>query len=120
MKTKRALLIVEPTKKALERFSSVFKNPSKQKYRGYIILSFPSYEVLGKIITGPRLELLSAIKNHNPQSIQELARIVKRDIKNVHGDVKILVEYGLIDLKSNGPRKASLPIAKFTEFLIAA
>jgi len=120
MKTKRALLIVEPTAKAFERFAEVLKKPAKSKYRGYIVLSFPSFEVLGKIITGTRLELLSAIRIHKPRSIQELARLAKRDFKNVYLDVKLLAEYGLIDLKENGARKASHPVAKFTELLIAA
>lgn len=120
MKNKRALLIVEPTAKSMERFVEVLKNPSKSKYKGYMILSFPSFEVLGKVITGTRLELLSAIRTHKPRSIQELARLTKRDFKNVYQDVKLLAEYGLIELKESGPRKASHPIAKFTELLIAA
>ena len=74
MKNKKALLIVEPTAKAFDRFKEVFKNPSKSKYKGYTILSFSSFETLGKVITGARLELLSAIRSNKPNSIQELAR----------------------------------------------
>ena len=120
MKTKKALLIVEPTKEAFERFKTAVKNPAKMKYHGYTILSFPSYETLGKVITGARLQLMSVIRASNPKSIQELARLVKRDFKNVYNDVKLLAQYELIELKSNGPKKAALPIAKYTEFLIAA
>lgn len=120
MKNKRALLIVEPTTRAFDRFASVLKNPAKSKYKGCIVLSFPSFEVLGKTITGTRLELLSAIRTHKPRSIQELARLTKRDFKNVYQDVKLLAEYGLIELKESGARKASHPIARFTELLIAA
>lgn len=120
MKSKRALLIVEPTAKAFDRLAEVLKNPAKSKYKGCIVLSFPSFEVLGKIVTGARLELLSAIRIHKPRSIQELARLINRDFKNVYQDVKLLAEYGLIELKENGARKASHPIARFTELLIAA
>lgn len=120
MKNKRALLVVEPASKAFCRFTEVLKNPSKSKYKDCIILSFPSFETLGKVVTGVRLELLSAIRTSKPKSIQELARLVKRDFKNVYQDVKLLAEYGLIELKEKGPRKASHPIAKFTELLIAA
>ncbi len=120
MKTKKALLIVESTSKAFDRFAEVLKSPSKSKYKGYIVLSFPSYEILGRVITGARLELLSAIRASKPSSIQELARVVKRDFKNVYQDVKLLAEYGLIELKENGARKAAHPIALFSEFLIAA
>jgi predicted transcriptional regulator len=120
MKTKKALLIVEPTAKAFSRLAEVLKSPSTTKYKGYTILSFPSYEALGRVITGARLELLSAIRTHKPSSIQELARAVKRDFKNVYQDVKLLAQYGLIDLKENGARKAAHPVALYTEFLIAA
>ena len=43
MKAKKALLIVEPTKDALDRFAAVLKNPTKSNYKGYVILSFPSF-----------------------------------------------------------------------------
>jgi len=120
MKMSKALLVVQHTKDAFDRFGSVLKRPSRTKYKGYTIISFPSFEALGKVITGARLELLSAIKHHKPQSIQELSRIVERDFKNVYNDVKLLVEYGMIELKESGPRKSALPIAKYSEFLIAS
>ena len=120
MKMSKALLVVEPTKNAFDRFASILKRPNKTKYKGHTVLSFPSFETLGKVIAGARLELLSAIKNEKPQSIQELSRIVDRDFKNVYNDVKLLVEYGLIELKESGARKSAVPMAKYSEFLIAA
>jgi len=65
MKMSKALLVVEPTKNAFNRFASILKRPSKTKYKGYTVLSFPSFETLGKVITGTRLELLSAIKTRS-------------------------------------------------------
>jgi predicted transcriptional regulator len=121
MKTKKALLIVEPTRKAFDRFAEALKNPSKSShYKGYVILSFPSYEILGKVITGARLELLSVIRKAKPKSIQELAKAADRDFKNVYQDVKLLAQYGLVELKEQGARKAAAPVSKFSEFLIAA
>ena len=120
MKAKKALLIVEPTKKAFDRFAVVLKHPSKSQPKGYVVLSFPSFEILGKVITGARLELLSVIRKSKPKSIQELARLAGRDFKNVYQDVKLLAQYGLIELKEQGARKAATPIAKFSEFLFAA
>ncbi len=117
---KRALLVVESTSKAFKRFADVLKAPAKTKYKDCIVLSFPSFETLGKVITGARLELLASIREYKPKSIQELARLVERDFKNVYQDVKLLAEYGLIELKESGARKASHPVAKFSEFLIAA
>lgn len=84
-----------------------------------LIISFPDFESLGRVITGARLELLQAIRIHKPKSIQELAKVVERDFKNVYQDVKLLAEYGLIELKEAGPRKASKPEANFSELVLA-
>jgi predicted transcriptional regulator len=119
MKNKRVLLIVEPPKESLDRAAWVMKTRSK-KYMGVLIISFPDFETLGRVITGARIELIHAIRVHKPKSIQDLAKKVKRDFKNVYQDVKLLAEYGLIDLKEAGPRKASQPKAKFSEIVLAA
>jgi len=120
MKTNKALLLVEPADEAFSRFASILKKPSKSKYKGYTIISFPSFKILGQIMSGARLELLSVIKNEKPSSIQDLSRILGRDFKNVYTDVKLLSNFGLIELKETGARKAAKPQAIFTEFLIAA
>lgn len=119
MKGKRVLLIVEPPKVSLGRAFSVMKSRS-HKYKGMLVISFPDFESLGRVITGARLELLQAIRIHKPKSIQELAKVVERDFKNVYQDVKLLAEYGLIELKEFGPRKASKPEANFSELVLAA
>lgn len=85
-----------------------------------LIVSFPDYETLGRVLTGARLELLSVIRHARPQSIQELARAVKRDFKNVYNDIKLLQEFGLVELQESGPRKPAIPTAKFDELVLAA
>lgn len=119
MKTKKVLLVVEPTGKAMTRaFADLAKPPKKP--RGVEIISFPDFETLGKIITGARLELLQVIRMAKPKSIQELARVVERDFKNVYQDVSLLAEFGLIELKKTGPRRSAAPTARFTEIVLAA
>jgi len=119
MKMTKALLIVEPSSKAMDRSFQMIKRP-KKIYAGTTILSFPDFETLGRVITGQRLELLMAIRKFKPKSIQDLARKVERDFKNVYTDVKLLAQFGLIELKGAGPRKSALPIAKFKELVLAA
>jgi predicted transcriptional regulator len=119
MKNKKVLLLVEPVKNSLDRAKWVLKTRSK-KYSGMLIISFPDFETLGRVISGARIEPLHAIRVHKPKSIQELAKKVDRDFKNVYQDVKLLAEYGLIELKESGPRKASKPEAKFSELVLAA
>ena len=48
-------------------------------------------------MTPKRLELLHTIKTDSPKSINELARITKRDIKNVADDIKYLEQIGFIE-----------------------
>ena len=58
---------------------------------------FTSFEAFRKALTPKRLELLHIIKTKNPSSINRLARLAKRDIKNVAEDVKYLEQIGLIE-----------------------
>lgn len=118
MKTKKVVLIVEPTKSAVNRAFLNLKKPSK-KYAGMEIISFPDFETLGRVITGARLELLNAIRLQKPSSIQELARFVARDFKNVYQDVKLLAQFGLINLIEGGTRRSASPVAKFSEIVLA-
>ena len=119
MKNRKVLLIVETSSKAMDRAFSALARPTK-KYKGVAIISFPDFETLGRVITGARLELLNSIRKMKPRSIQELSRMVKRDFKNVYQDVKLLAEFGLIDLKDAGPRKSAEPLAKYSEIILAA
>jgi len=119
MRTKRALLVVESTRTAVSRAYGELKKPSG-KYAGMTTLSFPSFEVLGRVISPARLELLSAIRKEKPKSIQELSRMVKRDFKNVYQDVKALAEAGLLEIKEQGKGKASSLKALYEELVFAA
>jgi predicted transcriptional regulator len=58
---------------------------------------FTSFEAFRKALTPKRLDLLRIIKTKKPSSINELARIAKRDIKNIADDVKYLEQIGLIE-----------------------
>ena len=69
---------------------------------------FTSFEVFRKALTPKRLELLHIIKNQKPSSINELARMAKRDVKNVADDVKYLEQIGLIETKETGRKTVPL------------
>ncbi|MBI3813832.1 MAG: hypothetical protein HY279_05110, partial [Nitrospinae bacterium] len=73
-------------------------------------LYFESIEGFRKALTPKRLELLHIIKEKQPESLQELARLVKRDMKSIVTDIKILEGLDLIDMrrKKEG-RKESIP-----------
>lgn len=67
---------------------------------------FTSFEALRKVLTPKRRELLHIIKMKKPASINELARMAKRDLKNVSDDVKYLEQVGLIERKKTANRTA--------------
>ena len=67
---------------------------------------FTSFEAFRKALTPKRLELLRLIKSKQPSSINELARIAKRDVKNITDDVKYLVQIGLVEKKETNRKIA--------------
>ena len=78
-----------------------------------VILSVASWEILGRILSTPRLQILTAIPALKPKSISALAKAMHKDFKNVYSDVKFLADLGLVELREEGPKKTLVPIAKF-------
>ena len=68
---------------------------------------FTNIQAFRKALTQKRLELLHAIKAEHPSSINHLARILQRDIKNVAADVRFLEQAGLIDTKKETSKEIS-------------
>ena len=60
---------------------------------------FTSIEAFRKAITPRRLELLNVIKASRPRSINELALLARRNIKNVAEDTRLLAQVGLLEIK---------------------
>jgi predicted transcriptional regulator len=71
---------------------------------------FTNIQAFRKALTQKRLELLHTIKAEHPSSINHLARILQRDIKNVASDVRFLKQAGLIDTKKETSREISLHV----------
>ena len=60
-------------------------------------ISFASIELLWKVLTAKRWEILGAMTGQGALSIREVARRVGRDVKAVHGDVRALINAGVLD-----------------------
>lgn len=114
MKLKPAKIIIQTTESIKDEWKAALKGEKKPSIKkGEIILT--SMETLAKIFSKTRLEILQVIIAKNPQSIYELAKMVNRDFKNVHTDVNILKEVGLIELKDSGDARSGLiPVAKYS------
>ncbi len=65
-------------------------------------ISFESSEALWKTLTAKRWQLLKGLTGAGPVSIREAARRVGRDVKAVHGDVRALLNAGLLDKTEDG------------------
>ncbi len=65
-------------------------------------ISFATPELLWKVLTAKRWELLKAMAGQGPLSMREVARRVGRDVKGVHGDVHALLNAGLVDRTEAG------------------
>ncbi|MFH1316561.1 MAG: hypothetical protein ABII01_03520 [Candidatus Woesearchaeota archaeon] len=90
--------------KSLDRFySDAAEVMEKVKNREYVkpkeIVSFEDYGVFKRFFSDKRIELLRLIKYKKPKSIYQLAKLAKRNYKNVYDDVKLFEMMGLITSK---------------------
>jgi predicted transcriptional regulator len=65
-------------------------------------ISFATPELLFKLLTTKRWELIRAMAGAGPMSIREAARRVNRDVKAVHGDIQTLLSGGILRKTENG------------------
>jgi len=65
-------------------------------------LSFATPELLWKVLTAKRWELLKTMTGAGPMTLREAARRVGRDVKAVHGDVRALLNAGLLQKTEDG------------------
>ena len=77
------------------------------------ILQFGSYDDLVETLTPLRLELVREIAEHEPRSMREAARLVDRDVSDVHSDLKQLEVLGILELEAGGPGGALKPVIPF-------
>jgi len=65
-------------------------------------ISFATPELLWKVLTAKRWEVLRTMTGQGPLALREIARRVGRDVKGVHGDVHALVDAGVVDRTETG------------------
>lgn len=66
------------------------------------IITFASTELIWKVLTAKRWDILKAMTGAGDMPIREVARRVGRDVKAVHGDVTALVAAGLVERGEKG------------------
>ena len=65
-------------------------------------ISFPTVELLWKVLAPKRMELVRALSGAGVVSIREAARRVNRDVRAVHSDVTALISAGILNRTEDG------------------
>src|SRR3972149_3802899 len=100
MRIKRVKIGIKGVKEVLEDFvragEAIERGERVKREKG---VYFESIEGFRKALTPKRLELLHLVKEKHPQSLQELSRLAKRDIKNIVTNIAILESLDLVDVE---------------------
>ena len=113
---KTVTLDVRPADQAMKDFSRAWRN---RKADTSARISFASPELLWRVLTAKRLELLKVLCGAGPVSIREAARRVGRDVKAVHGDVTALLNAGILNRAEGGGIEFPFDAVK-VEFVLQA
>ncbi len=86
---------------SLEEVKRRAQDAFKGKKQGARI-SFATPELLFRLMTAKRWDLIRAMAGAGALTIREAARRVDRDVKAVHGDVHALLNAGILHKTDNG------------------
>ena len=96
---KTVKLDVRSPKEAMSDIAAILKSGKAQKAAR---ISFATPELLWKVLTAKRWELLKALCGAGPVTMREAARRVGRDVKAVHTDATALLMAGVLDRTPEG------------------
>ena len=91
------ILGVSTREKSKKRLIEAFEGKAQGTF-----ISFESPELLFKVLSGKRWDLLKVMTGVGPISIREAARLLGRDVKAVHGDVHKLLNVGILQKTKKG------------------
>jgi predicted transcriptional regulator len=82
-------------------------------------IAFATPELLWRVLTAKRWDLLKVMCGAGPMSIREAARKANRDVKAVHGDITALLDAGVLRRTSQGEVEFPFDAVR-VEFLLQA
>ncbi len=91
---KTVILDVRCPNEAMSDIAAILKSGKAQKAAR---ISFATPELLWKVLTAKRWDLLKALCGAGPVTMREAARRVGRDVKAVHTDATALLLAGVLD-----------------------
>ena len=113
---KTVTLEVRSPDEGMKEFVQTWKSGKAQRSAR---IGFATPELLWKVLSAKRWELLKALCGAGPVSIREAARRVQRDVKAVHSDVTALLSAGLLTRTETGSIEFPYEAIK-VEFLLHA
>jgi predicted transcriptional regulator len=96
---KTVTLDVRSPDEAAQDFVNAWKTGKAQRTAR---ISFSTPELLWKVLTAKRWEILKAMCGAGPLTVREIARRVDRDVKSVHTDLTALLNAGVLDRAETG------------------
>jgi predicted transcriptional regulator len=111
--------VVLEVKSLADTLTEVSKTMKSGRAEREARISFATPELLWEVLTAKRWELLKTLCGAGPLSIREAARRVGRDVKAVHGDVKALLQAGVLRRSDDGRIEFPYEAVK-VEFMLQA
>lgn len=96
-------------------FTAIFSRFSSQKDE-----KNPDLGMLRSMLSHEKARLLHILKTKQPNSIYELAKLLGRDFKSVRADIRVLEEFGFIEMipVHKGKRQKLKPILVINQLKI--
>ena len=115
MKVKRIKVGIKSWEENKKELREIFR---RAEHKGQIpaeeSLYFTDLATFRKCLTPKRLELLWIIADKHPQSVRELAALVKREPKNVSEDLEYLSQVGLVEFRPSAAHgNARAPVVPY-------
>lgn len=95
--TRTIILGVADRREAARRAAQALKGRTSNAF-----INFATPELLFKLLSTKRREILRALIGAGPVSIREISRRMERDIKATHGDVTMLLTAGVLKKTDDG------------------
>lgn len=120
MKVRKIEIGIKPLKDSLREFATAWDKLQRgEKIEKKSGIYFESIDTMRKVLTNKRLTVLKTIKEEEPRSVYELARLLNRDLKNVNQDLKMLIDLGLVTVEQiKEDKKRIIPHVEYDKILL--
>lgn len=115
MKVKRIKVGIKSWEENKKELRAIFRRVGhREQIPAEEALYFTDLETFRKCLTPKRLALLWTVAERRPQSVRELAAMVRRELKNVSEDLEYLCRVGLVEFRPSSTHgNARAPVVPY-------